>query len=416
MTRPIAISISPNTDASDVRAAARELTRPWTWTDERDVRALEARFAARFGGRAFAFESARSGLYALLAAMGLSPDDEALLQAFTCVAVPNAVLWAGGRPVYVDMDPRTYNIDPADLERKLTPRSRAVIVQHTFGIPCDLDAVTEIAGRRRLLLIEDCAHALGGSHGGRELGTFGDAAVFSFGRDKVISSVFGGMLVVREPELAERVAALYERLRLPSRRWIAQQLLHPVATNVAVLPLYFRARIGVALLVGLQRAGLLSRAVAPEELRGGRPSGWVRRLPAPLARLAARQLDRLDALNAHRRAMADIYRAELDGMALPALHDPGDVPVYLRFPVATWERDAIIARARQKRILLDKWYDAPVAPAGVDLAAVRYVPGSCPNVEAACAATLNLPTHPRIDADDARAIARLVRERIEMAA
>lgn len=415
MTRPIAISISPNTDVSDVRAAARELARPWTWTDERDVRALEARFAARFGGRAFAFSSARAGLYALLAAMGLSSEDEVLLQAFTCVAVPNAVQWAGGRPIYVDMDPRTYNIDPGDLRRKLTPRSRAVIVQHTFGIPCDLDEVSEIARRQGLRLVEDCAHALGGSHDGRELGTFGDAAVFSFGRDKVISAVFGGMLVVRDNALADRVAALYERLRLPSRRWIAQQLFHPLATNTVVLPLYFRARIGVALLVGLQRAGLLSRAVAPEELRGGRPRGTLRRLPGPLARLAARQLDRLEALNAHRRAMAEIYCAELAGMAVPALHDARDVPVYLRFPVATWERDAVIARARKERILLDKWYDAPVAPAGVDLAAVGYAAGSCPNVEAACATTLNLPTHARIDAEDARAIAGLVRERARVA-
>lgn len=416
MTRPIAISISPNTDAADVRAAARELARPWTWTDEADVRALEALFAGRFGGRAFAFDSARSGLYAVLAAMGLAANDEVLLQAFTCVAVPNAVLWAGGRPVYVDMDPRTYNIDPADLARKLTAKSRAVIVQHTFGIPCKLDAVREVTARRRLFLVEDCAHALGATHGGREVGTFGDAAVFSFGRDKVISSVFGGMLVVRDPALAERVAALYERLGLPSRRWVAQQLLHPIATNAVVLPLYFRARVGVAALVAMQRAGLLSRAVASGERRGIRPREWVRRLPAPLARLASRQLDRLEAMNAHRRALAGVYRAELEGMDLPEVHDPDDTPVYLRFPVRTDERDRLIAGAKRQRILLDKWYDAPVAPAGVDLAAVGYARGSCPNVEEACARTLNLPTHPRVTAEDARAIAHLVRRGIGVVA
>lgn len=416
MSRPIAISISPNTDATDVLLAARELARPWTWADEADTRALEARFGARFGGRAFAFESARSGLYAVLAAMRLCPEDEVLLQAFTCVAVPNAVLWAGGRPVYVDMNPRTYNIDPADLERRLTVRSRAVIVQHTFGIPCDLDAVREVVARRGLVLIEDCAHALGAMHDGHEVGTFGDAAVFSFGRDKVISSVFGGMLVVRDAALAERVSGLYERVGLPSRRWVAQQLLHPVTMNTVVLPLYFRARTGAAALVALQRAGLLSRAVAREELRGVRPHGWVRRLPGPLARLASRQLDRLEAMNAHRRALADVYRRELDGMELPRLHDGDDLPVYLRFPVGADERDRLIADAKRASILLDKWYDAPVAPAGVDLEAVGYARGTCPRVEAACVRTLNLPTHRRVTEDDARAIAQLVRGRARVAA
>jgi dTDP-4-amino-4,6-dideoxygalactose transaminase len=330
--------------------------------------------------------------------------------------VPNAVLWAGGRPVYVDINPRTYNLDPADLERRLTPRSRAVVVQHTFGIPCDLDAVREIASRRELVLIEDCAHALGGLHDGQELGTFGDAAVFSFGRDKVISSVFGGMLVVRNTELAECIESLYERIGLPSRRWTAQQLMHPVATNAVVLPFYFRARMGVAALIALQHAGLLSRAVAREELRGLRPRGWVRRLPAPLARLASRQLDRLHAMNAHRRAVAGVYRAELDGVDLPELHDASDTPVYLRFPVSTGERDRLIAAAKRERILLDKWYDTPVAPAAVDLAAVGYVRGSCPDVEAACTRTLNLPTHPRVTLEDARAVARLVRRRTMVAA
>ncbi len=416
MTRPIAISISPNTDASDVRAAARELARPWTWGDETDVRALEARFASRFGGRAFAFESARSGLFAVLQAMGLAPDDEVLLQAFTCVAVPNAIRWSGARPVYVDMDPRTYNIDPVDLTRKTTERSRAVIVQHTFGIPCDLDAVPEVASRHGLTLIEDCAHALGATHDGREVGTFGDAAVFSLGRDKVISSVFGGVLVVRDAALADRVDAMYRRLPLPSRRWIAQQLLHPIATNTVVLPLYLRARIGVAALVMMQRTGLLSRSVASVELRGMRPRGWVRRLPAPLARLASHQLDRLEAMNAHRRSLADLYRSELDGMDLPRLHDPDDLPVFLRFPVRTDERDRLIAEARREGILLDKWYDAPIAPAGVDLAAVGYDRGSCPHVEEACATTLNLPTHPRVTAEDARGIAQLVRRRIGVTA
>ncbi len=407
--RTIAINISPNATGADVRAALLEMIRPWSWRANEPVRNLEARFERRFGGQAFSYESARSALYAALAALRFKPGDEALLQAFTCVAVPNAVLWAGGTPVYVDMNPQTYNIDLEDLERKITPRSRAVIVQHTFGIPAKVEEVRDLARRHGLFLIEDCAHALGGAHRGRDLGGFGDAAVFSFGRDKVISSVFGGMLVCRDDAVASHVALQHATLRGPSRRWVMQQLLHPVATNLLVLPLYFRAGLGKGALVGLQRARLLSRAVLPGEKAGQRPKDWVRPLPGALARLAMNQLDRLSAMNAHRRSIASVYREELAEFALPEV-EPADEPVYLRFPILTPNRDRVIADAYKRRVLLDKWYETPVAPTDVDLMAVGYERGSCPNVESACARVLNLPTHPRVTEDDARQIARLVNQ------
>ena len=120
----------------------------------------------------------------------IGEGDEVLVQAFTCVAVPNSVLWAQATPVYADID-ATLNIDPIDVEKKITNRTKAIIVQHTFGIPADMDALVALAKKHNILLIEDCAHSLGATYKGKKVGTFGDAAFFSFGRDKVVSSVFG---------------------------------------------------------------------------------------------------------------------------------------------------------------------------------------------------------------------------------
>src|SRR5581483_4013141 len=113
-------------------------------------------------------------------------------QAFTCVAVPNSVLWTGAKAIYADID-ETGNLDPKDLEKKITKKTKAVIIQHTFGIAANMDAIQKVLKGKKIILIEDCAHALGASYKGKKLGTFGEFAFFSFGRDKVISSVFGGM-------------------------------------------------------------------------------------------------------------------------------------------------------------------------------------------------------------------------------
>src|SRR3989344_7854503 len=199
--KPISISLSPNTEADDILLAFKQLVQPWRWNKKKDVELLERAFAKRLGVKhAVAFNSGRSALLAILSALEGDPSfakasegKEVLLQAFTCNAVPNPVIWAGLKPVYVDCREDDFNIDPVDLERKVTPRSKVVIVQHTFGLPADMDRIVEICKRRNLILVEACAHALGATYRGKKVGTFGKAAFFSFSRDKVISCVYGGM-------------------------------------------------------------------------------------------------------------------------------------------------------------------------------------------------------------------------------
>ncbi|HEA84491.1 MAG TPA: aminotransferase class I/II-fold pyridoxal phosphate-dependent enzyme, partial [Candidatus Wildermuthbacteria bacterium] len=186
--QPISISLSPNTEKDDIRLALKEiLSFGFLRSRGREINELEKEFSKKVGVRhAVSFNSGRSALMAVLCALELKKDDEVLLQAFTCNAVPNPVLWSSLKPVYVDCK-EDYNISPQDLEQKITKKSRAVIVQHTFGKPADMDKIQAVCRQNKLLLIEDCAHALRAEYKGVEVGTFGDIAFFSFSRDKVIS-------------------------------------------------------------------------------------------------------------------------------------------------------------------------------------------------------------------------------------
>src|SRR5262245_5582390 len=125
----------------------------------------EASFAAVFGPNysAFSFWKARVALYALLKALQLEESDEVILPGYTCVVVPNAVRFSGAQPVYADIAKGQYNLDPESVEQRITPRTRALIIQHTYGVPAEVKALARIAAKHKLVTIEDCAHVLLGS-------------------------------------------------------------------------------------------------------------------------------------------------------------------------------------------------------------------------------------------------------------
>ena len=138
------------------------------------------RFAEFFGAeRAFAFWKGRVALYAILKAVGIGPGDEIILPGYTCVMNVNPIKYLEAKPVYVDIEPVTFNIDVNLLRDKITPRTKVIIAQHTYGYPCDMNAIMEIASENGITVIEDCCLALGTKYKGKLVGTFGKAAYFS---------------------------------------------------------------------------------------------------------------------------------------------------------------------------------------------------------------------------------------------
>ncbi len=396
--KPINIALAPNNQKDDVDLAGKLLFAPSKWVGEDVVHHLERDFAAMFGRdfQAFAVNSGRSAEFVILKALGIGPSDEVIIQAFTCVAVPNAIIWAGAKPVYADID-RTFNLDPEKLEGKISPSTKAIIVQHTFGIPAAIDRIANIAKKHKLILIEDCSHALGAKFAEKLLGSFGDVSFFSFGRDKVISSVFGGMIVTSNPQIAKKVALVLSSLPEPPWWWVAQQLFHPLAMR-AILPLSHLA-IGKFLLTVLQRLSLLSRSVYPEEKRGGRPRFFPSKMPAALAALAWHQLKKLATYNNHRQQMAGIYLQSLKPFSngqilLPNLSVQG--AIWLRLPLLVEDAASLLSFAQKKGVVLGDWYRAVVTPAA-NLTTVGYMEGSCPTAERLAKKVVNLPTNPNLD-------------------
>lgn len=412
-------SLAPTLSRRDAAEAARRLISPASYTSDKERSGLEVELRKTIGQETIvALDSGRRALQLALRVLGVGPGDDVLLQAYTCVSVPGPVRWVGARPVYVDIRSDTFTMDPDDLERKITPRAKALIIQHTFGLPADLDQLLAIAGRRGLVIIEDCAHALGATYHGASVGTFGDAAVFSFGRDKVISSVFGGALSWKSDvgsQISARFRLLTSDLRPPPFWWTAQQLFHPLATSI-VKPTYGVG--GKYLLVALQAAGLLSQALTPKEKRGGEPPLRPSLLPDGLAALARLQLTRLPEFIEHRQALAKHYTESLKdvpGIILPVPPDgstwltTGRTHGFLRYTIRVKDPAALHASAKRRGIILGDWYDSVVGPRGADLHAAGYTPGACPVAEAVARESVNLPTSPTLGIPEADRVLNLVR-------
>jgi perosamine synthetase len=163
-------------------------------------------------------------LDAAVAALRLGPGDEVIMPAFTIISCPTAVIRAGATPVLVDSDPLTWCMDTNQIEAKITPKTRAIMVVHIYGLPVDMDAVMAIAARHGLSIIEDAAEAHGLYYKDRPCGSFGDISTFSFYPNKHVTTGEGGMLVTNDPALAERCRMLRNLFFRPERRFVHDEL------------------------------------------------------------------------------------------------------------------------------------------------------------------------------------------------
>ena len=164
---------------------------------------------------ALAHNNGTAAIHAALFAIDIRPGDEVITPSYTYWASCMPILCWGGVPVFVEVDPKSATIDPNDIEKKITPKTKAIIVVHLWGMPCEMDGIMEIAGRHKLKVIEDAAQSQGAEYRGKKVGTIGDIGFFSFQASKNLPAIEGGMLVTDNREYYERAIALghYERLK-----------------------------------------------------------------------------------------------------------------------------------------------------------------------------------------------------------
>ncbi len=409
--KPVIISLSPNTFPDDVFLAVNQLFFPFSWKKGEAIGKIEQKFKEYFKVPfAFSFNSGRSALQVGLQALALPKGSEVILQAFSCVVVANSVRFAGLKPVFVDIRKNSFSLDVVDLEKKITSKTKAIIVQNLFGIPDDLQKILKIAKKHKLILIEDCAQSLGATFGKKKIGQFGKFAFFSSGRDKVISSVFGGVLITGDKFLAARVKRIYQKLDFPSSFWIFKQLGHPIIFSL-VIPAYFCFRIGKfslgkGILFLMQKIGLLDFPVKRKEKIGEKLKDYPKKLPNGLATLLLKQFNKLEEFNKKRPKIAQYYINNLSSMKniqFPKLLKDYR-PIFLRFPILVEKQEKLLKFAKKRKIILGNWYSKVIAPKGTNLKRVGYKLGSCPNAERAVKKVINLPTYPKMSLSDAERV------------
>ena len=262
---------------------------------------FEDAFARYVGVRyAVAVASARLGLWLGLKALRLEGGDEVILPAYTFHAMPIMVKLAGARPVFVDVDSVTYNIDADLIEAEITPRTRAIIATHIFGQPADMERLTNIADRHGLFLVEDCAHSLGVSLRGKRIGSFGKMGLFSFSIGKNMPSFGGGMLTSDDEKLVEKVRGLQSDFRLPSKisvmKAVVKGLLAYLLTHPRIFPFTTYPLLRLLALMGSDWAdrSVEEEVILPQEF----PAQWCLRMANFQARAGLAQLKRVEQVNA----------------------------------------------------------------------------------------------------------------------
>ncbi|MBI3550098.1 MAG: DegT/DnrJ/EryC1/StrS family aminotransferase [Elusimicrobia bacterium] len=207
----------PFLSGNEERYVLDALRSGWISSAGRYLTEFENKFSAYCGSKyGISTSNGTTALHLALKAMGVEEGDEVIMPDFTMAAVLFAVLYCRAKPVFVDAEPDTWNIDPKQIEPKITKRTKVIVVVHTYGHPCDMDPILALAKKRKLKVLEDSAEAHGAEYMGRKCGSMGDAAAFSFYANKIIATGEGGMVVTSDDRLAQQ-AKYYRNLCFPMK-------------------------------------------------------------------------------------------------------------------------------------------------------------------------------------------------------
>lgn len=375
----------------------------------RAVERFEQSFAQRLGlDHAFAFWKGRVAMYAILRALGVGEGDEVILPGYTCVMDVNPVKYLGACPVYVDIEPATYNVDVSLLEARITPKTKVIVAQHTYGYPCEMDAIMDIAARHGITVVEDCCLALGSKYKGRTCGTFGAASYFSFQWNKPFTTGVGGMATTDDANLARKIEQVCEEdlhapptraaLMLAAQRLVYRAVIYPKTT--AYITNLFR---------WLTKKGLVVGSSSTAEFEPKMSDDFFMGMSAGQARSGLRQLRKLDRNLAHRREMGRLYDELLREANWPAGEIPDYMdPVLVRYPVRVADKARAIAEAPGARVELGTWFECPLHPMETPMAMYDYEDGMCPVAEAACREVVNVPLHMRAGKATAKRSTRFI--------
>lgn len=318
------------------------------------IKNFEEKFAEYIEAKAaFGVSSATFGLYLALEALNFEKDSEVILSSYNFYSIPLVLKMMGLKPIFIDVRPETYNIDPLLIREKITTRTKALIITHMYGNPCKMDLIMEICKEKKIILIEDCAHACGASYKGRKVGSFGDIAIFSFALGKNICCFGGGMLVVNNEDLLDKIKRLVNKYPRISNYQIIKNIIITIAIYILTNKLIFSIFVYpfIKFFINLFPMNNFIRRV-PCLRFTEKNKKLLSNFQAAIGEL---QLERLDKINAKLKKNAEnlnLLLQSVDNIKLP-LHEFDCEHIYSYYKIRVKNRSFFIRRLINKGIVTE---------------------------------------------------------------
>jgi dTDP-4-amino-4,6-dideoxygalactose transaminase len=364
----------------------------------------------------FSFNTGRTALYVGLQALGLNAGDEVIVPAYTCAIVFEVVLRLGLKPLTVDVNPETCNIDPEQIHKVISQKTRAIVAVHLFGYPCEMDAIIDISRQHGLYLIEDVAQALGAEYHDKKVGSFGDLAIFSFGPGKSLTGGEGGALAVNNESLIDMITQIHTRLPNPNWRWILHVMKNIIAmktfSNSRLFPLA-RAQVEKSIKNTDEMIVQNCLTLLKNKLNPLFPTIALARMPNLSAAVLRKQLTRLDDFNKKRIINAETLTNRLSDIDEKEVKLP-KIGSSVR---STFTRYILRVDTRIREHLIDE-----LLKRGVDVQTLYYYIKELlpelssrrhPYAEALSDSLIALPNHPLLTDTDIEAISSAFHEALE---
>ncbi len=382
----ISAEFAPNEHFRDAVLAIRVLFQPWVWRKGTAIAKVKRRLKTLFfpsNPDIFFYLTGRSGLYYTLKYLKAPKNAEVLVQAFTCEAVILPIIANKLKPVYVDINDSDFSMNIADMEKKYTPETRVLILQHTFGItPLQRSKILSFAKLHKLFVIEDLAHGFDPVLFEKK---FRSTLLISFGRSKNFSSVFGGAVVTTDNSLSKYLTSIEKLLPQPSYTFIIKMLLYKALTVFikATHVIY----IGRIIHIIANSIHLLLPEITKKEKEGSFDMYLSKAYPNSAAILLLSQLHTFNDVSEKRKGNCVRYFESLGGQKNWGSSD------LIRYPYITEDIITTVKKLKKNNIYPGRWYTQVVAPPDVSLKRMKYSKGSCPQAEKLTQCIINLPTN-----------------------
>ena len=362
---------------------------------------FESKFSKEVGnGEVVSFASARMGFFAIMQTIGIKENDEIILCGSTCSVMPNAILRLGAKPIYSDIDPDTLGSSASSIKEKITKNTRIIVAQHSFGIPCDIEEICKICIESKIFLIEDCAITFGSKYKNKNVGTFGDAGLFSTDHTKPINTFTGGLIYSEDSKIIKKLKLVQKKsqdIPIKKKKALYRQF---IFERLLAKPKAYGALIFLNSFLGFIRNkfNIISPFLDEDDglIFKNSSYSYPSKMPDFIALIGIYELKNWKEVALQRKNSMNYFKTKFKNSLLRSYipnayfdHNRDIVPLRFAFSHPDSKN---IKEALGRLVDLDSvWFLKPIINTKVPLKDFLYIKGSCPDSEKVCPNMINLP-------------------------